>query len=106
MKIGLLALTVAAARPVNLDAQLVATTGCASREIGVILSAGADRAAHALAPFLEAPVPEHRVLANAIAADPTAITAIADLYSALATDIAPDDIDPAAIVAAEDVDHG
>lgn len=36
----------------------------------------------------------------------TAIPAIADLYSVLATEIAPGDIDPGAIVVAEDLDHG
>lgn len=68
-------------RPTDLDEQLIATTGCSSAEIDRVLSAGADRAARALRPFLPKDGPEHVDLARAIANDPPAIEVIRSLYA-------------------------
>ncbi|MFZ2996285.1 hypothetical protein [Sphingobium sp.] len=76
-------------RPADLDEQLVATTGCSSVEIDRILSAGADRAARALLPFLPKDAPEHIDLARAIADDPSAIDVIRSLYADLPTAMEP-----------------
>ncbi|MEK9211719.1 hypothetical protein [Sphingomonas sp. 2378] len=89
-----------AAAPVDLDAQLVAATGCDSREIERLLSSGADRCAAALAPFLVEPV-EHVALANLVAADPSAIGTIRALYAAL-PDHAPDAVARVAATAPEE----
>lgn len=67
--------------PKNLDAQLIAATGCSSAEIGTLLSAGADRAAAALRPFLDDKDLPGSELARAIAADRDAVAVIRDLYA-------------------------
>ncbi len=70
------------ARPRDLNKQLIAATGCGEKELELLLSAGPDRAAKALRPWLEEgelPGPE---LARAIASDPTAIDGIRALYAA------------------------
>ena len=68
-------------RPADLDAKLIAATGCSSAEIGTLLAAGGDRAAAALRPFLEAEALPGLELNRAIAADPGAREAIRDLYA-------------------------
>jgi len=76
-------------RPTDLDKQLIAATGCGEKEIELLLSAGPDRAARALRPFLEDGVLPGPELPRAIAADPTAIDAIRQLYAAPVDDAAP-----------------
>jgi len=68
-------------RPTDLDAQLVAATGFGVREIDTLLAAGPDRAARALAPFLDKDAPSVRHLSRDIAGDPGAIPAIRALYA-------------------------
>jgi hypothetical protein len=70
-------------KPKDLDAQLIASTGCSSREIATILGAGPDRAARALRPFLENNVLPGSDLARAIVQDSEAIATIAKLYAGL-----------------------
>jgi hypothetical protein len=84
LTIGALALT--PRRPDDLDAQLVADTGCDAAEIETLLSAGPDRAARALRPFLANDAPDIGTLAAAIARDPAAIAAIRALYAAPPTE--------------------
>ena len=81
-------------KPKDLDAQLVASTGCSSREIATILSAGPDRAARALRPFLEKDALPGSDLARAIVQDPDAVAAIATLYAGLseADDVSAEDV--------------
>ncbi len=69
-------------RPNDLDKALIATTGCSAAEIDTILAAGADRAAHALRPFMteKDAFPGHD-LARAIASDPAALGNIRQLYA-------------------------
>ena len=76
-------------RPNDLDKQLIAATGCGEKEIEMLLSAGPDRAARALRPFLEDGVLPGPELPRAIAADPTAIDAIRQLYAAPVDEAAP-----------------
>jgi len=78
--IGTLALT--PRRADDLDAQLVAATGCNAAEIDMLLSAGPDRAARALLPFLGDDAPPVGTLAAAIARDPDAVATIRALYAA------------------------
>lgn len=68
-------------KPSNLDDQLIAATGCSSREVGLLLSGAPSLAAAALAPFLSEDKPEPVDLAQAIADDPAAIDAIRVLYA-------------------------
>lgn len=68
-------------RPDDLDAQLVATTGCNSAEIEQLLVSGADRVAAAVRPFLPENAPTIVELANAIAGDADAIGQIRALYA-------------------------
>ncbi len=68
-------------RPSDLDAQLIASTGCGAKEIETLLGAGPDRAARALAPFLDKDAPALNVLAQQIAGDSAAIPAIRKLYA-------------------------
>lgn len=77
------------ARPTDLDKQLIASTGCGVKEIETLLSAGPDRAARALRPFLEEGVLPGPELARAIAAEPAAIDGIRQLYAAPVADAAP-----------------
>jgi len=74
-------------KPKNLDEQLVASTGCSSREIDTILAAGPDRASRALRPFLESEALPGGELGRAIASDPGAVSEIAKLYAGLSTDV-------------------
>ena len=67
-------------RPADLDAQLVASTGCSAAEIDKLIASGPDRMAHAVAPFLGKDAPEHCELARAIAADPAAAESVRQLY--------------------------
>ncbi|KTT72618.1 hypothetical protein NS334_08465 [Sphingomonas endophytica] len=69
--------------PSNLDQQLIAATGCSAREIDTILSAGADRAAAALRPFLDRNELPGIELARAIASDPEALPGIRRIYAEL-----------------------
>lgn len=80
-------------KPKDLDAQLIASTGCSSREIATILGAGPDRAARALRPFLEKDVLPGSDLARAIVQDPEAVGVIATLYAGLsdAVDVSAED---------------
>jgi hypothetical protein len=71
-------------KPKDLDEQLVASTGCSSREIATILAAGPDRAARALRPFLEPDTLPGGELGSAIASDPNAVSEIGKLYAGLA----------------------
>lgn len=82
-KISIGGVEYATRRPTDLDEQLVAATGCSSLEIDKIMAAGADRAAHALRPFLPKGGPDHIDLARAIAADASALEAIRALYADL-----------------------
>lgn len=68
-------------RPSDLDEKLIAATGCSAKEIETLLSAGPDRAARALAPFLDKDAPALNVLAQQIASDSAAIPAIRKLYA-------------------------
>lgn len=68
-------------RPSDLDAQLIATTGCGVKELDTILGAGSDRAARAVQPFLDKEAPSFGELARAIAGDPAAVPAIRKLYA-------------------------
>jgi hypothetical protein len=68
-------------RPSDLDAKLIASTGCAAKEIETLLAAGPDRAARALAPFLDKDAPALNELAQRIAGDPLAVPAIRKLYA-------------------------
>lgn len=67
-------------RPTDLDAQLIATTGCSAAEVDKLIAAGPDRIAHAVAPFLGNDEPDHCELARAIAADPAAADTVCQLY--------------------------
>jgi hypothetical protein len=78
-----------ASAPVDLDRQLVGTTGCNATEIEQLLASGPDRCAHALAPFLAEPI-DTVDLANLIAVDPAAIGEIRALYAALPAPAVPD----------------
>jgi hypothetical protein len=71
---------VLASKPSDLDAQLLASTGCSSAEIDVLLAGGPDRAAKALRPFLAVDVLPGGALALAIASDSHALGAIRKLY--------------------------
>lgn len=68
-------------RPADLDARLIASTGCGTSEVETLLAAGPDRAARALAPFLDKDAPALIELAQMIAADSAAIPAIRKLYA-------------------------
>ncbi len=68
-------------RPDDLDAQLIAATGCSSAEIEHLLVSGADRVAAAVRPFLPKDAPTIVELANAIAGDPAAVEQIRTLYA-------------------------
>lgn len=70
------------AAPADLDARLIATTGCGSNEIERLLASGPDRVACALAPFLVEQL-DHVELSNLIAADPAAIGLVRALYAVL-----------------------
>lgn len=85
-------------RPTDLDAQLIASTGCSAAEIDKLIAAGPDRLAHAIAPFLGDDAPEHCELARAVAADPAAAENVQQLY----LDNVPDAV-PALIGEAQDV---
>lgn len=76
-------------RPSDLDAQLIATTGCGVKELDTILGAGPDRAARAVLPFLDKDAPPFGDLARAIAADPGALPAIRKLYGDVPAAAAP-----------------
>lgn len=67
--------------PKDLNDQLVAATGCGTKEIETVLAAGPDRAARALRPFLEPDFLPGLELARAIAADPSLIDGIRALYA-------------------------
>lgn len=67
-------------RPSDLDVQLLASTGCSSAELDVLLAGGPDRAAKALRPFVGADVLPGGALAHAIASDSHALGAIRKLY--------------------------
>lgn len=75
-------LAIAAISTADIDAQLVATTGCGIDEIEPLLASGPDRAALALMPLLEEPM-ELLDLARLIAADPAATGEIRSLYAEL-----------------------
>ncbi len=81
-------LELAAAPPEDLNTRLISTTGCGVQEIEQLLVSGADRCAHALAPFLANPV-DHVDLSNLIATDPAAIGEIRALYVALPEPVEP-----------------
>lgn len=81
LKIG--TATFATRRPADLDAQLVAATGCASAEIEHLLVSGPDRVAAAALPFIVKDAPSLIELAGAIAADPAAIEQVRALYANL-----------------------
>jgi hypothetical protein len=66
LKIGTLELALLASRPDDLDAQLIASTGCSSAEIETLLSAGPDRIARAALPFLAEGAPDHATIARAV----------------------------------------
>lgn len=68
-------------RPADLDAKLIASTGCASSEIETVLRAGNSHAAHALRPFLADDVLPGPALARAIAAEPMIRDEIRKLYA-------------------------
>ncbi len=71
-----------AAAPADLDARLIATTGCGANEVEQLLASGPDRVAFALAPFLVEPI-DHVELSNLIAADAAAIGLVRALYAVL-----------------------
>ncbi|WP_267348670.1 hypothetical protein [Sphingomonas sp. GM_Shp_2] len=81
MPIEIAGVRYATRRPGDLDARLVAATGCASAEIEHLLVSGADRIAAAVLPFITGDVPSLLDLANAIAADPDAVTQVRALYA-------------------------
>ncbi|APX64563.1 hypothetical protein AV944_00415 [Sphingomonas sp. LK11] len=87
-----------AAAPVDLNARLIATTGCSAHEVEQLLASGPDRVARALEPFLTGPV-DHVALANLVAADTAAIGLIRALYAALPAD------EPAAADMTADTTH-
>lgn len=74
-------------RPTDLDAQLIASTGCSAAEIDKLIAAGPDRMAHAVAPFVDDT--DHCELARAIAGDQDAADQIRQLYSDHAPDAVP-----------------
>jgi len=76
------ALALAAVRPADLDAQLVARTGCASHEIETLLAAGPDRVALAVLPLMEGEM-EVSDLATMIGSDRDAVEAVRALYADL-----------------------
>ncbi len=70
-------------QPDDLDAKLVAATGCSSAEVELLLGAGPDRIARALRPFLNAEAPDQSTVARAVANDQAAaIEGIRKLYAA------------------------
>lgn len=75
------------ATPKDLNAQLVASTGCSASEVAKILAAGPARAASALRPFLEENVLPGGELGAAIASDRDALAVIAKLYAGLSSEI-------------------
>lgn len=81
MPIEIAGVRYATSRPDDLDARLVAATGCASAEIEHLLVSGADRIAAAVLPFLAKDAPALVDLANAIAADPDAVAQVRALYA-------------------------
>lgn len=81
MSIEIAGVRYATKRPDDLDAQLVAATGCSPSEIEHLLVSGADRVAAAVLPFIVKDAPPIVALANAIAGDPAAIEQIRALYA-------------------------